>query len=83
MMSGGISGWSDAQMERLRPFFPKSQRQAAGGDRRVLSAIILLSGRNGLQWKDRRAVYGAAEDAVQTGFVRSRRAWACSARIFA
>ena len=33
---------SEAQMERLRPYFPKSRGRARVDDRRVLSGIILL-----------------------------------------
>jgi transposase len=31
---------SEAQMERLRPYFPKAQGRARVDDRRVLSGII-------------------------------------------
>ena len=48
---------SDAQMERLRPFFPKSRGKPRVDDRRVLSGIIYVQ-KNGLQWKDAPAVYG-------------------------
>ncbi len=48
---------SDAQMERLRPFFPKSRGKPRVDDRRVLSGIIYIQ-KNGLQWKDAPAVHG-------------------------
>jgi transposase len=48
---------SDAQMERLRPFFPKSRGRARVDDRRVLSGIIFIN-RNGLRWRDAPLVYG-------------------------
>ena len=48
---------TDAQMERLRPFFPKSRGRARVDDRRVLSGIIFIN-RNGLRWRDAPAVYG-------------------------
>jgi len=48
---------TDAQMERLRPFFPKSRGKARVDDRRVLSGIIFIN-RNGLRWRDAPAVYG-------------------------
>lgn len=37
----------EAQVERLRPFFPKSRGKARVDDRRVLSGIIYIQ-RNGL-----------------------------------
>lgn len=55
-MSGHL--WlSDTQMERLRPFFPRSRGKPRVDDRRVLSGIIYVK-RNGLQWKDAPSVYG-------------------------
>ena len=55
-MSDGF--WlSEAQVERLRPFFPKPRGRARVDDRRVLSGIIHVQ-RNGLMWKDAPAVYG-------------------------
>lgn len=42
---------SDAQMERLKPFFPKSHGKPRVDDRRVLSGIIFIN-RNGLRWRD-------------------------------
>jgi integrase/recombinase XerD len=41
---------SEAQVERLRPFFPKSRGKCRVDDRRVLSGIIFIQ-RNGLMWK--------------------------------
>ena len=38
---------TDAQMERLKPFFPKSHGKPRVDDRRVLSGIIFIN-RNGL-----------------------------------
>ena len=38
---------TDAQIERLRPFFPKSRGRPRVDDRRVLSGIIFIQ-RNGL-----------------------------------
>ena len=40
---------TDAQMERLKPFFPKSHGKPRVDDRRVLSGIIFIN-RNGLRW---------------------------------
>ena len=48
---------SDAQMERLRPFFPKSHGKPRVDDRRVLSGIIFVN-RNGLRWRDAPKEYG-------------------------
>ena len=48
---------SEAQMERLRPFFPKSHGRPRVDDRRVLSGIIFIN-RNGLRWSDAPSVYG-------------------------
>ena len=48
---------SEAQVERLRPFFPKARGRARVDDRQVLSGIIYVQ-RNGLMWKDAPAVYG-------------------------
>jgi len=42
---------TDEQMERLRPFFPKSHDKPRVDDRRVLSGIIFVN-RNGLRWRD-------------------------------
>ena len=40
---------SEAQMDRLRPYFPKSRGRVRVDDRRVLSGIIFIN-RNGLRW---------------------------------
>lgn len=48
---------SEAQMERLRPFFPHSRGVARVDDRRVLSGIIFIN-RNGLRWRDAPPDYG-------------------------
>ena len=48
---------TEAQMERLRPFFPKSRGKRRVDDRRVLSGIIFIQ-RNGLMWKHAPAAYG-------------------------
>ena len=40
---------TDEQVERLRPFFPKSHGKPRVDDRRVLSGIIFIN-RNGLRW---------------------------------
>ena len=43
---------TDAQMERLKPFFPKSHGKPRVDDRRVLSGIIFIN-RNGLRGRRR------------------------------
>ena len=46
----------DEQIERLRPFFPKSHGKPRGDDRRVLSGIVFAN-RNGLRWCDALSAY--------------------------
>lgn len=48
---------TDAQMARLKPFFPKPHGKPRVDDRRVLSGIIFVN-RNGLRWRDAPAEYG-------------------------
>ncbi|WP_278184857.1 transposase [Salipiger marinus] len=48
---------TDEQMDRLRPFFPKSHGKPRVDDRRVLSGIIFIN-RNGLRWCDAPREYG-------------------------
>lgn len=48
---------SEGQMERVRPYFPKSHGVPRVDDRRVLSGIIFIN-RNGLRWRDAPAEYG-------------------------
>ncbi len=48
---------TDVQMDRLRPFFPKSHGVARVADRRVLSGIIFIN-RNGLRWYNAPKDYG-------------------------
>ena len=51
---------TDAQVERLTPFFPKSHGKPRVDDRRVLSGIIFIN-RNGLRWCDAPKEYGPAK----------------------
>jgi len=51
VMVSNLFWLTDAQMERLRPFFPKSHGRPRVDDRRVLSGIIFIN-RNGLRWCD-------------------------------
>ena len=48
---------TDAQMARLKPFFPKSHGRPRVDDKRVLSGIIFIN-RNGLRWRDAPLEYG-------------------------
>ena len=48
---------TEAQIERLTPFFPKSRGKPRVDDRRVLSGIIYIQ-RNGLMCKHAPAAYG-------------------------
>jgi transposase len=48
---------TEAQMARLKPFFPLSHGVPRVDDRRVLSGIIFIN-RNGLRWRDAPAAYG-------------------------
>ena len=48
---------TDAQMERLKPFFPLSHGVPRVDDKRVLSGIIFIN-RNGLRWRDAPVEYG-------------------------
>jgi transposase len=48
---------TEAQMERLKPFLPRSRGKPRVDDRRVLSGIIHIQ-RNGLMWKDAPVEYG-------------------------
>jgi len=57
---GNFFWLSEAQMERLRPFFPKSHGKPRVDDRRVLSGIIFVN-RNGLRWCDAPKEYGPAK----------------------
>ena len=70
---------TEAQMERLRPFFPKSRGRPRVDDRRVLSGIIYIQ-KNGLQWKDAPGVYGPPKT-LYNRFVRWSR-MGVFARIF-
>ena len=56
-MMSNLFWLTDEQMERLRPFFPKSHGKPRVDDRRVLSGIIFIN-RNGLRWCDAPLEYG-------------------------
>ena len=55
---------TDAQMVRLRPFFPKSLGVPRVHDRRVLDGKIFLN-HNGLRWSDAHKEYGPFEGTLQ------------------
>ena len=46
-----LSLLNGAQMQRIKPFFPRSHGIPRVDDRRVISGIIYVI-RQGLQWKD-------------------------------
>ena len=48
---------TEAQVERLSPYFPKARGKPRVDDRRVLSGIIFIQ-RNGLMWKHAPVAYG-------------------------
>jgi transposase len=48
---------TEAQVDRLKPYFPKSRGKPRVDDRKVLSGIIFIQ-RNGLMWKHAPAAYG-------------------------
>ena len=51
---------TDEQIERLRPFFPKSHGKPGVDDRRVLSGIVFVN-RNGLRSRDAPSAYRRAD----------------------
>jgi transposase len=57
VMMSNVFWLSDEQMERLKPFFPKSHGKPRVDDRRVLSGIIFIN-RNELRWCDAPKEYG-------------------------
>jgi len=59
---------SDAQMERIKPYFPLSHGVPRVDDRRVISGIIFVI-RNGLRWRDAPKDYGPHKT-IYNRFVR-------------
>ena len=53
----GLFWLTGAQVERLKPYFPKARGKPRVDDRRVLSGILHVL-RNGLRWQDAPPVYG-------------------------
>jgi len=56
-MMSNIYWLTEAQMARLRPYFPKSRGKPRVDDTCVLSGIIFIN-RNGVRWRDAPAEYG-------------------------
>jgi len=48
---------TEAQLERIQPYFPRSHDMPRVDDRRAISGIIHVN-RNGLRWRDAPEVYG-------------------------
>jgi putative transposase len=48
---------SEAQLERIKPYFPRSHGRPRVDDRRVIGGIVHVI-RNGLRWRDAPEVYG-------------------------
>jgi transposase len=48
---------TEPQLERIKPYFPRSHGRPRVDDRRVISGIIHVI-RNGLRWRDAPEVYG-------------------------
>ena len=49
---------TNTQLERIRPYFPRSHGRPRVDDRRVISGIIHVI-RNGLRWRDAPEIYGS------------------------
>ena len=59
---------SEAQMRRIRPYFPLSHGVPRFDDRRVISGIVFVI-RNGLRWRDAPKEYGPHKT-IYNRFVR-------------
>jgi putative transposase len=59
---------SEAQMRRIKPYFPLSHGVPRVDDRRVISGIIFVI-RNGLRWRDAPAEYGPSKT-IYNRFIR-------------
>jgi transposase len=71
---------SEAQVERIKPYFPRPHGRPRVDDRRVSSGIIHVI-RNGLRWRDAPAVYGPSKT-LYNRFIRWSKAGVFN-RIFA
>jgi transposase len=73
---------SEAQMRRIKPYFPLSHGIARVDDRRVISGIVFVI-RNGLRWRDaprdygphRRSTIGSCAGAASASSTKSSRSW--------
>lgn len=54
---GKLYHLTEEQLERMKPYFPKSHGKPRVDDRKVLSGIIYVL-KNGLMWKDAPKEYG-------------------------
>jgi len=70
---------SEAQLERIKPYFPRSHGRPRVDDRRVISGIVHVI-RNGLRWRDAPEVYGPHKTLYNRFMRWSRRGVFC--RIF-
>ena len=61
---------TDGQIERLWPFFPKSDGEPRVDDRRVLNGVV-VGNRNGRRGADATRAYGAHQEV----FKRVKRLW--------
>jgi transposase len=57
VMMSNLFRLTEEQIDRIRPFFPKSHGRPRVDDRRVLSGIIFIN-RNRLRWYDAPPEYG-------------------------
>jgi transposase len=71
---------SEAQVERIKPYFPRPRGRPRVDDRRVISGIIHVI-RHGLRWRDAPAVYGPSKT-LYNRFIRWSKAGVFN-RIFA
>jgi putative transposase len=71
---------SETQMERIRPYFPRSHGVPRVDDRRVISGIVFVI-KGGLRWRDAPSGYGPHKT-LYNRFVRWSRG-GVFARIFA
>ncbi|MFD2497887.1 transposase [Rhizorhabdus histidinilytica] len=66
---------TEEQMDRLRPYFPKSHGKPRVDDRRVLSGIVFVN-RNGLRWRDAPGSMAPTRRYTTAGSDGAK--WACS-----
>ncbi len=59
---------SEAEIDRMKPYFPRSHGRTRVDDRRIISGIIHVI-RNGLRWRDAPAAYGPAKT-IYNRFIR-------------